>query len=119
VDFEDQQFVQGQSPSFDASPWLCRKQLLGLDFVELPFFIDGDVKLTTFPAIMRHIARKYKPELLGESPEEQGLVSMLEGPLTEFHRAIIMPCYPGKPKDQIIEGCAPHLNKIYKWMGEK
>ena len=44
---------------------------------------------------------------------------MLEGPLTDFHKAIILPCFDSKSLAQIAADAAPKLDKIYKWMGTK
>lgn len=38
--------------------WLADKPNLGLAFPNLPYLIDGDVKLTQSLAIMRYLARK-------------------------------------------------------------
>jgi len=35
------------------------KHSLGLDFPNLPYYIDGEVKLTQTNAILRHISRKH------------------------------------------------------------
>ena len=39
--------------------WFSEKQSLGLDFPNLPYFIDGDVNLTETRAIMKYIASKW------------------------------------------------------------
>lgn len=40
--------------------WLEEKHKLGLDFPNLPYLIDGDVKLTQSLAILRYLGRKFK-----------------------------------------------------------
>merc|ERR1712086_688067 len=40
--------------------WPTQKFNLGLPFPNLPYYIDGDVKLTQSDAILRHLGRKYK-----------------------------------------------------------
>ena len=47
------------------------KYSLGLDLPNLPYLIDGDVKMTESNGIMRFIAEKYKPELLGADVKAQ------------------------------------------------
>ena len=39
--------------------WLPDKYSLGLDFPNLPYWIDGEVKLTQTLAILKYLARKY------------------------------------------------------------
>ena len=47
------------------------KHKLGLDFPNLPYLIDGDLKLTESEAILKYIPeRAGKPELLGRTPED-------------------------------------------------
>eukprot|EP00921_Rhytidocystis_pertsovi_P017290 GHVQ01027167.1.p1 GENE.GHVQ01027167.1~~GHVQ01027167.1.p1 ORF type:complete len:133 (+),score=7.45 GHVQ01027167.1:201-599(+) len=53
--------------TWDRSQWTSVKYNLELDFPNLPWLIDGDLKLTESTAILRHIARKFKPELLGST----------------------------------------------------
>jgi len=45
--------------------WFDEKFNLGLDFPNLPYFIDGDVKLTQSMTIIRHIGRQN--DLLGNN----------------------------------------------------
>lgn len=47
---------------YDRSAWTDVKETLGLPFPNLPYLIDGDLKLTQSMAILRHVARK-RPEL--------------------------------------------------------
>lgn len=45
---------------------MSEKFNLGLDFPNLPYFIDGDYKITETLAIHAYIAEKWNPELLGK-----------------------------------------------------
>ena len=45
------------------------KFTLGLEFPNLPYWIEGDLKLTQSVAILRHVARK--ANLFGKSDIEQ------------------------------------------------
>lgn len=40
----------------------------------LPYLEDGDIRISEHDAILRYIARKYKPELLGKTLEDYALV---------------------------------------------
>ena len=48
-----------------------------MDFPNLPYISDGELKLSESIAIQMYIAQKYKPELLGNNPREIALVSRL------------------------------------------
>ena len=68
VEYDEHKYKQGEAPDFDRSQWLEKKDSLGLKFPNLPYFIDGEARLTDPAAIMKFIANKYGPELLGSSP---------------------------------------------------
>ena len=74
--FEDVLYVQGDGPEFSRKEWLDVKFDLGLDFPNLPYYIEGDLKLTESSAIIRYIADKNN--LLGKDPETRARVTMLE-----------------------------------------
>ncbi|XP_050693196.1 glutathione S-transferase Mu 2-like isoform X2 [Eriocheir sinensis] len=61
---------------FDSEPsWPDDKFNLGLDFPNLPYYIDGNVKLTQSAAIMYYIGRKNN--MIGKTDEEKMYVDML------------------------------------------
>jgi glutathione S-transferase len=64
---------------FDKSCWTDVKFTLGLPFPNLPYLIDGDVKLCQSMAILRYVANK-KPELnlLGSDELSRGECAMIE-----------------------------------------
>ena len=47
-DVEEVKYQFGAGPDFDRSEWLKVKFTLGLDFPNLPYYIDGSVSLPTF-----------------------------------------------------------------------
>ncbi|NXB67556.1 GSTM3 transferase, partial [Struthidea cinerea] len=57
--YEDKLYSCGEAPDYDKSQWINEKEKLGLDFPNLPYFIDGPTKLTQSNAILRYIARKH------------------------------------------------------------
>lgn len=62
--------------------WLQEKFTLGLDFPNLPYYLDGDVKLTQSIAIMRYIARKHN--LAGQTEAEKIRIDLAECQLCDF-----------------------------------
>jgi len=67
------------------SGWSSEKFNLGLDFPNLPYYIDGDIKLSQSTAIIRHIARKNI--LMGTTDQEKARVDLAECQLTDFRNA--------------------------------
>ena len=49
----------GDAPGFDLSDWTNVKFKLGLDFPNLPYLIDGNIKVTQSNAILRYLGRKF------------------------------------------------------------
>lgn len=45
--YHDQVYVQGDGPAFDRSAWTSVKDTVGLDFPNLPYYIDGNIKVST------------------------------------------------------------------------
>merc|ERR1711872_592073 len=75
TDFEDKMLSCGPAPGFDKSCWFDNKYSLGLDFPNLPYYIDGDIKITQSNAILRYIARKN--DLVGKNETEKAMVDMM------------------------------------------
>ncbi|CAG9312460.1 unnamed protein product [Blepharisma stoltei] len=78
VDFEDKYYVFGEEE------WPQDKERLGLDFPNLPYYIDDQVKLTESYAIFLYIALKYNPNYLGRTTIEQAHVNMVYGVLKDI-----------------------------------
>ena len=59
--------------SFETAPlWFGdHKQSLGIEMPNMPYMIDGEQRFSESNAMMRHIARKFKPELLGNGPADE------------------------------------------------
>ncbi|CAL8110918.1 unnamed protein product [Orchesella dallaii] len=77
VDFEDKRISFGDTSSIPSvlTPWFIQKYSHGLDFPNLPFYIDGDVRISQSFAILQYIARKYN--LYGDTIEEQATIDMV------------------------------------------
>ncbi|XP_025016297.1 glutathione S-transferase Mu 1 isoform X3 [Tetranychus urticae] len=77
-EYEMKEYSIGPEPGYDISEWLDEKFNLGLDFPNLPYYIDKDegVKITQTVAIIRYLARKHG--LVGESDEETIKIEMVE-----------------------------------------
>lgn len=59
---------------------------------QLPYWIDGNVRLTETKAILRHIARTRLPSLLGITPHEMAEVEMLAEVLWDMWNSLCQIC---------------------------
>ncbi|KAH9370789.1 hypothetical protein HPB48_010878 [Haemaphysalis longicornis] len=75
IEFNDKRYKFGPAPGFGREDWLKEKFTLGLRFPNLPYYIDGDVKIVQSKAILRYLARKYDLDARNEA--EHQLLDML------------------------------------------
>ena len=91
IDFEDTMYECGDGPEFDRSCWTNVKYSFGLDFPNLPYLIDGDVKLTQSNAILRYLGRKLG--LMGETEEQNVRMDLIENQAMDFRNGFTRLCY--------------------------
>ena len=91
MEFEDRKLTMEGAPTYDKSCWTDIKDKLGLDFPNLPYFVDGNIKITQSNAILRHIARKNG--LCGESVEEKARVDMMADCAMDLRNTIVRLVY--------------------------
>ncbi|KAM4885208.1 glutathione S-transferase Mu 1-like isoform 2-T2 [Sylvia borin] len=118
--YEDKLYSCGEAPDYDKSQWINEKEKLGLDFPNLPYFIDGPTKLTQSNAILRYIARKHK--LCGETEEETLRVDMLENQIMDFRMSLVMICYNPdfeKLKPGYLEQLPGKLKLFSNFLGDR
>ncbi|KAH6934263.1 hypothetical protein HPB50_022843 [Hyalomma asiaticum] len=119
VQFEDKRYKFGAAPDYDREEWLKEKFTLGLRFPNLPYYIDGDVKMTQSMAIIRYLARKH--DLAGRNEKETQELDMLEQQARDLAWNLVMavhsPNYPEsrrkyeenmenalRPWDELLQG---------------
>ena len=118
VDFELVEYEQGDAPDFSRATWMDAKFTLGLPFPNLPYFIDGDLKLTETIAIHKYIADKWNPELLGKDAQQRGVVNMLAGIICgDFKGAVTMPCYTQDSKEVVAQIAKDKMPNIVAFLG--
>jgi len=71
--------------------WLSEKFCLGLDFPNIPYLIEGDVKITQSLAIMRYLGRK--SGLFPKIPEEERRVDLAEQQINDLMWSCNGLCY--------------------------
>lgn len=73
------------------SEWLADKPRLGLDFPNLPYLVDGEIKLTQSLAILRYLARR--SGLFPTQERERILADLAEQQLNDLMWENIRLCY--------------------------
>jgi len=120
TDYEDKRYTIGPAPDWDRTEWLSDKQSLGLDFPNLPYYLDGEVKLTQSLAIIRHIARKTKTD--GQTEGEKRRVELVEQQLIDMNTALVKICYDPNfetLKVEYLKNLPQSLELLGKFLGER
>ncbi|XP_013875683.1 glutathione S-transferase Mu 3 [Austrofundulus limnaeus] len=89
--YEEKLYSCGEAPDYDKTCWINEKDKLGINFVNLPYLLDGDRKIVQSNAIMRYIARKHN--MCGETEDEKVRVDILENQAMDFRNGFVMMCY--------------------------
>jgi len=126
VDFEQELYDQVFDDAaegyerWNRDEWFSVKFKKGLDFPNLPYFIDGDVRLTQSSAIARYICAKYKPDLAGSNPAEVGAAAMLEGKLSDLNSALDkIAFFPDGTRERLQEKMKEGLAPLHEYLGDK
>eukprot|EP00004_Rigifila_ramosa_P018916 TRINITY_DN4761_c0_g1_i1.p2 TRINITY_DN4761_c0_g1~~TRINITY_DN4761_c0_g1_i1.p2 ORF type:complete len:234 (-),score=62.84 TRINITY_DN4761_c0_g1_i1:48-656(-) len=114
-------YEQDGPPTFSRDAWLSEKHTLGLDFPNLPYLIDGEVKLTESSAIMGYIARKHG--LCGADEKTQAVVAMLAGVASDFRSDITRVAYNpnfAKLRAELVSGSVTAKTEaLSRFLGDK
>ncbi|XP_067951417.1 glutathione S-transferase Mu 7-like [Watersipora subatra] len=119
VDFEDKRYQQGAPPDFSREEWLKDKFNLGLDFPNLPYLIDGDLKMTETSAIYAYLGRKYA--LCGSTDEARVRNDMVYS-VHVSHRSAFSAVVYNKEfetlKGPFVESLPGRLESLSKFLGD-
>jgi len=119
-DYEERNYHTGPPPEFNRDSWYNVMDTLGLDFPDLPYYIDGNVKLTKVNAIMRYIARKHN--LCGTTEEERTRVDLAADIYIEFRGGMTAIVYNDKYaelKDAYAKSLPGKLKQIENFLGKR
>ncbi|XP_077539202.1 glutathione S-transferase Mu 2-like isoform X1 [Haemaphysalis longicornis] len=99
VTYEDKRYGFGSGPEPTRQEWLQEKYELELDFPNVPYFIDGDVRITQSMAILRYLGRQH-----GLAPKDEDTrqrVEVLELTAFDVMKSILRLCYePGYSEEK-------------------
>ena len=97
--------------------WEQTKDSYGLPFPSLPFYIDeeNEVRLTGQLAILKYLAVKYQPAMLGRSEDDQGKIEMYAHTIDNFQKIATKPCYlEGADKQAIGDNCLKEVQAFVR-----
>ncbi|XP_032220205.1 glutathione S-transferase Mu 1 [Nematostella vectensis] len=119
-DFEDKRYALASGGK--QNEWFIEKYNLGLDFPNLPYFIDGDIMITQSNAILRYIARRHN--MCGKTKKEMVIVDMLENQLMDFRNNFITLTYRDrqnyeKNKAVYLKDIKAVIKRFADFLGEK
>ena len=124
VDFVDRHYktTDKKEEMHSKSGWADdKKDGLGLDFPNLPYFVDTDgTQLTEHLAIHMYVAEKYMPDLLGRNAQERAQVDMMSGVLKDLKFAIVRPMFnPATVKEEMLGSVFEKLGPVADFLGHK
>lgn len=120
VTYEDKRYGFGSGPEPSHKEWLDEKYKLDLDFPNVPYLIDGDVRITQSMAILRYLGRKH-----GLAPKDEDTrqrVEVLE--LTAFDvlmstlRLTYNPDYTEEMRQQFLVDVADKLRQFVSYLAK-
>jgi len=117
--WEDVLYEQGDAPNYSIECWTSVKNTLGLDFPNVPYLIDEEVKITDSNAIMIYLCNAYCPELLGTDLEQKSEIDMIYGQLKEVRQALTGPCYVGADRQVLKRNAKAKISGILKHLGTR
>jgi len=114
IKFNDKRYPAGSTPETARESWLKEKFTLGLDFPNLPYWIEPTgLKLTQSTAILRHAARLAK--LTGANEEEQSRLEMIEQQAIDLRVALTQICYNPNFESLRVEFVKTIPEKLKLW----
>jgi glutathione S-transferase len=117
ADWEDVKYA-------DPNQWFGNDKIhLGLEFPNLPYLIEGDLKISESAAIERYIAqRSDKKELLGKDLADSARINQVNGVLADIRTPLVTLCfdkdYESKLKET-LEKVKGKIELVNKYIGDK
>lgn len=85
IEYQEKRFEFGKPDHKADSLWAKEKATLELDFPNIPYYLDGDVRLSHNLAILRYLARKH--QLDGKDEKTKIRIDLAEQQLVDMRNA--------------------------------
>lgn len=119
-EFEDKQYEVGPAPDYNRDCWMNEKHSLGLPFPNLPYYIDGDIKIVQSNAILRYIGRKHN--LCGTTEQEKVNCDVMENQIMDVRNGLVRLSYSSnfeKLKPDYVKDLPSKLKGLSEFLGKK
>ncbi|KAM7539479.1 hypothetical protein Aperf_G00000056752 [Anoplocephala perfoliata] len=106
-------------PQFSKEEWYAARSKVGLDFPNLPYYIDGDFKLTQSAAIIEYIVDQH--DMLPACKKARAVLRMLHGDIMDFRSNVLKIIYitpTGDAKEEFMKGLPDKLKQYESYLGE-
>lgn len=120
VPYVDKRYSYGSETEPNRDEWLAVKHKLDFDFPNLPYLIDGDIRMTQSQAILRYLGRKHSLV-----PEDEGTlrrVDMLQHEafdiLWDTARLSYDPDYTEDKRRQFLTDVADRLHHLQVYLAK-
>ncbi|XP_064092325.1 glutathione S-transferase Mu 4-like isoform X2 [Macrobrachium nipponense] len=121
TEFEDKRYPVGPAPNYDKKEWNADKYSIGLDFPNLPYYVDDDVKITQSKAILRYLG--WKHDLCGTTAQERARIEMLAEQANEIHWEFVDFTYchydNEEKKRNFLAGLSGKMKAFSEFLGER
>lgn len=118
VSYEEKHYICGPPPNFERPEWLADKASLDMDFPNLPYYIDGDIKLSQSEVIMRYLANKHN--LHGKNLKDQLRAELIAAQVRDYHmefvRIVYNPQFEELKKDY-MKNLPAKMEALVKFLG--
>jgi len=105
--------------SWDRSAWFDKKFTLGIPFPNLPYLIDGEVKISESMAVLKYLARK-GGKCIPTTNEDWAMAENLEGIVNQVRDGFLHVCYMGaSPEDWFLKNGKSKLEVLDKFLEGK
>ncbi|KAM7539205.1 hypothetical protein Aperf_G00000056392 [Anoplocephala perfoliata] len=112
--------VKYEDKAYIGEEWFAEKFKLGMDFPNLPYYIDGDFKVTQSSAIIEYIADSH--DMLPTCKKHRAILHMVYNDIKDFRPTVGKILYhehTDDDKKQLLKGLPDKLNQYEKYLGEK